>query len=468
MHVQFWGAARTVTGSMHLLEIGGHRMLLDCGTYQGKRQEAYERNRHLPFDATSIEAVVLSHAHQDHCGNLPTLVRAGFQGKIYCTSATRDLCAYMLMDSAHIQESDAAYVNKRRMRQGQTPFEPLYTQEHAMLALKRFVAIDYEHAFEPVPGVAVTFRDAGHILGSAIVIADLTEGERQRRLLFSGDLGRQNMAILRDPQTAPDVDYVIMESTYGNRLHESTGEAAEALRTWVNDAFQRRGKLLIPCFALGRTQEIIFRLNQMWNAQQLPAIDVYVDSPLATNLTEVFRLHPECYDAEMADALVHEPDGDPLGFSKLRYTRTVDDSKRLNTLDGPAVIISASGMCEAGRILHHLANHVSDPSTTVLFVGFQAQDTLGRRILDGASPIRIFGEVFDVHANIQHIDGYSAHADRHDLLTWAGSVAHLGHVKQTFLVHGEMDAMTALAEGLRTQGATGVEIPDRGQVFEIL
>jgi metallo-beta-lactamase family protein len=467
MQIQFWGAARTVTGSMHLLSVNGHKLLLDCGLVQGKRKEAFETNRNLPFDAGEIDAVILSHAHIDHSGNLPSLVKAGFTGRIYATSATRDLLAYMLLDSAHIQESDAVYVNKIRKRQGKRLFEPLYTQQDAADTMPHFVTVEYNHPFEPVPGVRVHFRDAGHILGSAMVVVDVEENRRHSRLLFSGDIGRKGLPILRDPQTTDDVDFLIMESTYGNRLHEDAGQAQELLRGIVQESYDRRGKLIIPSFAVGRTQELVYHLDRLSESGRLPAIDVFVDSPLAVNVTEVFRLHPECYDDEIRNAILSEPDGNAFGFSRLRYVRGVEESKQLNTFKMPAVIISASGMCEAGRILHHLKNNIEDPRTTVLFVGYQAENTLGRKLLDGQSPVPIFGENYRVNAQIKRVESYSAHADRDELLSWSASIRAQGKLRRTFLVHGEDESIQSLAEALRAHGISPVDIPERGQAFDL-
>ena len=467
MEVQFWGAAREVPGSMHLLNVGGRRILLDCGLYQGRRKHAFERNRDFPFEPSSIDAVVLSHAHIDHCGNLPTLVKAGFAGKIYATPATRDLCRHMLVDSAHIQKSDVRYVNRRRKRQGKRPFEPLYLIGDARKALARFRPVHYGRAFEPAPGVRATFIDAGHILGSASVVLDLTEGSRTRRLVFSGDIGRRGLPILRDPQIASGADYVIMESTYGDREHEPPSRAREYLRECADATFRSGGKLLVPSFALGRTQEVVYRLNQLWEDGELPPVDVFVDSPLAINVTEVYSAHPECYDREMLDTMATDSDGDPLGFRRLRYVRSSDESKALNTRRGPAIIIAASGMCEGGRILHHLRNHVGNPSTTVLFVGYQAQHTLGRRLLEGNDEVRVLGVPVEVRARMERADAYSAHADRTGLLGWAEAVRERGQVSRYFLVHGEEDSAEALAEDLRSAGTARVEVPERGSVFEL-
>lgn len=467
MRVQFWGAARTVTGSMHVLEVGGHKVLLDCGLYQGRRKEAFERNRGLPFDTSEIDAVILSHAHIDHSGNLPSLHRAGFRGGIYSTSATRDLCAYMLVDSAHLQEHDVRFVNKRRKKQGKRLFEPLYTKEDALETLRLFRSVDYDRSFEPVRGLSVRFRDAGHILGSAIVVLDVKEKGRKSRLVFSGDVGRKGLPILRDPQIAEGADFLIMESTYGDRTHESSGSAKELLRQTVGDVVRRDGRLLIPAFAVGRTQEIVYRLNQLWEANELPRVPVFVDSPLAVNATEVFRLHPECYDREYIETLVTDTDHDPLGFAGLRYVRSTDGSRKLNDLDEPAVIISASGMCEGGRILHHLRHHAVDPESIVLFVSFQAEHTLGRRILEGKNRVKIYGEEYEIRAAVRKAEGYSAHADRVELLSWAARVQETGRVQHVFLVHGEEEGLSSLAAGLKEQGASDVQIPERGQQFEL-
>jgi metallo-beta-lactamase family protein len=467
MQIQFWGAARTVTGSMHLLTVNGHKILLDCGLYQGRRKQAFEFNRNLPFDAADIDVVILSHAHIDHSGNLPSMIRAGFNGCVYSTSATRDLCSYMLADSAHIQESDVKYVNRRRVKQGKTPFEPLYTKDDALETIKRFRSVDYDQPFEPVPGVTVRFRDAGHILGSAIVVVDAIAEGHPSRLVFSGDIGRSGLPILRDPQVVDRADYVIMESTYGLRHHESTDDAKSILQQATADAVHQGGKLLIPAFAVGRTQEIVYRLNQLWEAGELPEVDVFVDSPLAVNATEVFRLHPECADEEYLNTILTDSDHDPLGFARLQYVRSAERSMELNRHKGPAVIIAASGMCEGGRILHHLKHHAVNSKSTVLFVSFQAEHTLGRKILEGRNPVSIYGKECKIRARIRKAEGYSAHADRMELLDWASRIQSQGNVKHFFLVHGEEEAATSLAAGLKEQGAPDVQIPQRGEKYEL-
>ncbi|MFQ5613535.1 MAG: MBL fold metallo-hydrolase RNA specificity domain-containing protein [Anaerolineae bacterium] len=467
MELQFWGAARTVTGSMHLLKVNNHQLLLDCGLYQGRRKEAYEINRRLPFDAAEIDALILSHAHTDHSGNIPSLVKNGFRGTIWCTSATRDLAAAMLRDSAHIQESDVKYVNKRRRRQGKRLFEPLYTQDDALAAMEQFQSVEYGRPFSPLPGVEVHFRDAGHILGSAVTVLDIDDAGRDKRLVFSGDIGRKNLPILRDPQPVQEADVVIMESTYGLRYHASSGEAREALRQVVSDTHQRRGKVIIPAFAVGRTQELVYALHQLTEDNRIPSLDIFVDSPLAVNITEIFRLHPECYDDEMQDFMLQDEHDDPFGFGRLRYVRDVNVSKQLNDLEEPAIIISASGMCEAGRILHHLKNNIEDRRNTILFVGYQAEHTLGRKILDGRDIVPILGGDYRVRADVVRVEGYSAHADRNGLLNWLESGRQQGDPQRVFLVHGEEKSSLALADALRERGLPRVDVPERGQAFEV-
>jgi metallo-beta-lactamase family protein len=467
MELEFWGAAQTVTGSMHLLKVNGHNILLDCGLYHGPRKEAFERNRNFPFDITEIDVLIVSHAHIDHTGNIPTLVKQGYQGPIWATAATRDLCAIMLRDSAYIQESDVKYVNKRRARQGKTLFEPLYTQEDALEALTLFQSVGYNRLFEPVPAVQVHYRDAGHVLGSASVTLDIDDNGKHKRLVFSGDIGRKNLPILRDPQPVDKADFIIMESTYGQRFHESPGKARSDLKEAVLEAVDKNGKVIIPSFAVGRTQEIVYALHQLLEEDEIPSIDVFVDSPLAVNATEIFRLHPEVYDRETIDFLAETNSHDPFGFEGVKYIRSVEESKALNDYQQPAVIISASGMCESGRILHHLKNNITDKRNTVLFVGYQAENTLGRKILEGQPVVPIFGEEYEVKAKVLKIEGYSAHADHNGLLAWLRAAQERGNPQQLFLVHGEVESANALAEAAREQGIPKVYVPERGQGFEL-
>jgi metallo-beta-lactamase family protein len=391
-------------------------------------------------------------------------VRAGFRGAVFSTYATRDLCSLMLRDSARIMESDVEYLNRKLDREHKPPIEPIYSVADATESLRAFTSMDYERPMFIAPGVRLTFYDAGHILGSALCALDIEEESRTRRLLFTGDLGRAGLPILRDPQTVPDVDFLITESTYGARLHGTVAEAEERLRQVVNATYARGGKVIIPAFSVGRTQEVVYALHRLCNAGQIPTLPIFVDSPLAVNATDVFRLHPECYDQETHDFVLRNED--PFGFNQLHYLRQVEESKALNARAEPMVIISASGMCEAGRILHHLKNNIEDARHTILFVGFQAEHTLGRRIVDGQEEVSIFGETYRVRAHVESIDGYSAHADRDELL---GYMARLrpGRIRQAFLVHGDLEAAEALAPELRRLGMASTLVPTLGQKVEL-
>jgi len=467
MELHFWGAAQTVTGSMHLLKVNGYSILLDCGLYQGRRKEAFERNRNFPFDPTEIDALILSHAHIDHTGNVPTLVKNGYRGPIWATSATRDLCAIMLLDSAHIQESDVAYVNKKRVKQGKTPFEPLYQRADALEALNQFQSLGYRRPFEVVPGVKAVYQEAGHVLGSASVTLDIDDGGQQKRLVFSGDIGREDIPILRDPAPVEGADFIIMESTYGQRFHKPPQQAQEVFKQAVLETVSKKGKIIVPSFAVGRTQGLVYALHQMIDRNEIPKIDIYVDSPLAVNATEIFRLHPEVYDQETHDFLAESNSRDPFGFDQVTYVREVSHSKALNDLDGPLIILSASGMCEAGRILHHLKNNIIDERNTILFVGYQAEHTLGRKILEGQQVVPIFGQDYPVKAKIMKINGYSAHADHNGLLKWLKDAQDRGNVQKVFMVHGEVESAMALADAAREQGVPEVYVPERGETFDL-
>lgn len=451
---------------MHLLEVNGARILLDCGLYQGRRQESFERNRNLPFAASSIDTVILSHAHIDHSGNIPTLVKNGFTGNIFTTPASRDLCSAMLRDAGHIQEQDILYVNKKRARQGQPPLEPLYTIDDATTSLGYFISLGYGRTLPVAPGVKLTFLDAGHILGSAITVLDVEQDGQQTRLAFSGDLGRKGAPILRDPQVVEGADLLIIESTYGDRTHEPIETTEEKLRRVVLDTYLRGGKVIVPAFSVGRTQELVYALHQLAEAQKLPNLPIFVDSPLSVNVTEIFRLHPECYDQELNEFIATDNHRDPFGFQRLTYIRRVEASKELNFLREPAVIISASGMCEAGRILHHLKNNVEDPRNTVLIVGWQAPHTLGRRLVERQPIVKIFGEEYKLRAQVTTINGFSAHADRQELLDY---VRRMGaqQLKSAFVVHGEESASLAAADGLRSLGVRHVVVPHPGQEFDL-
>ncbi|HSJ52367.1 MAG TPA: MBL fold metallo-hydrolase [Anaerolineae bacterium] len=466
MEIQFLGAARTVTGSMHLLRVNGSQILLDCGLFQGRREESRERNKKLPFEPGGIDVLALSHAHIDHSGNIPTLVKEGFKGSILTTSPTRDLCSAMLRDAGHIQEEDAEYVNKKRDRQGLPPVEPLYTVEDATQSLTHFVSVSYGRPMSLAPGVTVTFCDAGHILGSSVVVLDVEETGSKKRILFSGDLGRKGVPILRDPQVVEGVDYLIIESTYGDRLHDPVELMDEELREVILSTYRQGGKVIVPAFAVGRTQDLVYALHRLVRAQRLPDLPIYVDSPLAVNVTEVFRLHPECYDQETRTFMEAGNGLDPFGFGRLNYVRSVEQSKDLNFLREPAIIISASGMAEAGRILHHLKNNVEDARNTVLIVGWQAPHTLGRRLVERQPVVKIFGEEYQLKARVKTLNGFSAHADRKELLDYVRQLGP-GRLQGAFVVHGEEASSLALAEGLRDMGIGRAVVPRPAEKFEL-
>ncbi len=452
---------------MHLLEVNEQRVLLECGLFQGRRAETYERNLNFPFDPASIDAVVLSHAHIDHSGNLPDLAKAGFRGNIWCTLATRNLCTFMLMDSGHIQEQDVEYVNKKRARDGEPPIMPLYTQADVRACLDQFVGIGFSRKVTVADGVDVTFSEAGHILGAASVQVDIREAStgKQWRLAFSGDIGRAQSPILRPPQTFAEADIVIMESTYGDRLHGDYADARKKLRDVVNKTIRKRGKIIIPAFAVGRTQEIVYALHQLDARGDIPDVPVFVDSPLAVNATDVFRMHPEAWNEEVQKFLVGENERSPFDYPEVEYVRDVRRSKQLNNRSDSAVILSASGMAESGRILHHLKNNIEDARNTVLLVSFMAENTLGRKLEDGEPRVSIFGETYDVRADVEKIDGYSAHADQKELLGWIKPVDR-GRLQQVFLVHGEPAAMDTFQRLLQGEGFAKVTAPERGQAFE--
>jgi metallo-beta-lactamase family protein len=459
VRLQFVGAAREVTGSAHLLQVGGRTILLDCGLFQGRRREVAERNRTLPYAVDRIDAVVLSHAHIDHAGRLPFLVAEGYRGDIHCTPATRDLCEVMLADSAHIQMKDAEHL----ARQGREAVEPLYALRDVSTTMTQMRPHRYRERFEVVPGVTATFVDAGHILGSASVTLDWEEDGVRRRLGFSGDIGRNGLPIIRDPEPVEDVDWLIMESTYGDRDHASVAGARDALARVVTETAARGGRVLIPAFAVGRTQEILYDLHQLSHEGRIPRIPVVIDSPLAYEATEVFRENSREFD--MTEPMVRRHDGDLsalFAFDQLQFTPDVEDSKAMMRKAGPMIVIAASGMVESGRILHHLAHSAGDPRTTILIVGFQAEHTLGRRIVERREVIRVFGDEIPLRARVEIINGYSAHADRTELTSWLDAVkATSRRLADVFLVHGERKAQDGLQERLTARGYQ-VQTPDPG------
>lgn len=465
MKIKFCGAAREVTGSRHVLEVNGKTIMLDSGLFQGHRKESAEKNKEVCINPKDVDAVILSHAHIDHSGGLPFLVKNGFEGPIYSTFATRDLCNYMLMDSAYIQEKDAEYMNKKLKKKGEPLIEPLYNTDDAVKTLEQFYGVSYEKAFVVTDGVICSFYDAGHILGSALIHLVIHDKETDERytLAFTGDLGRKNLPILRDPQDLPPTDFLITESTYGDRFHESILDAGKRLEEVVKKTAERGGKILIPAFSVERTQEIVYHLNVLWQEKKIPDIPIYVDSPLAANVTEVFTNHPECFDRDtFKEFIVNRKN--PFGFGRLKYTRDVNESKALNELSGPAIIISASGMCENGRILHHLKNNIEDPRNTIMIVGFMAQNTLGRKIQDGNEMVNIFGDAYKVRAEVCKMDAFSGHADRSDLL---GYISKIKGLKKIFLVHGEETQGQKFKSYLEENGFKDVVQPERGQEFNL-
>jgi len=466
----FWGAAGTVTGSMHHLEADGRQFLLDCGLAQGRRKEADEKNRNLRVNAASIAAVVLSHAHIDHSGNLPTLVKRGFTGPIFTTPATVDLCGAMLRDTAHIQEKDAEFVNKRVERRrgeghaiGLEPVEPLFTMADAERTLPLFEPVGYYTPKKLGDHLYYESYDAGHILGSSMLVLHYRNNGTRVRLAYSGDVGRANLPITRPPDALPPVEYLVLESTYGGRFHKSATHVINKLRDVVNRACARGGRIIVPAFAVGRTQQLVLLLHDLANQGQIPSIAIFVDSPLAVDVTAVFRKHVECFNAETRRFLMEGED--PFGFSRLQYIREAAESKKLNDLHGPFMVISASGMCEQGRILHHLRNNLEDPRNTVLITGFQAQDTLGRKLVEKMREVRVFGEPVTVRAEISSLDELSGHADQGELMAWLKPLAP--QLKKIFLVHGEPSQSEALAAVIRSQYHIEVAIPAPGESFRL-
>jgi len=472
MKLTFWGAAKVVTGSMHQLTIGDKSYLLDCGEYQGRRQEAADRNKQFPFACKDISAVLLSHAHIDHSGNLPLLVKNGFGGPIYTSAATADLCRPMLADAASLQEREAEFLKKRNVRRKSLnvpgiaidePVEPLYTTADAEATFPLFQPVAMHTPTNVGPGLVYQSFEAGHILGSTCMLLELNDSGGKTRLGFTGDLGRPGLPIIRDPEPLPPADYLIMESTYGDRVHEPIQSVAAKLADIVNRTYKRGGKLIVPAFAVGRTQQLVLLLHELIDANSIPRFPIFVDSPLAVNVTDVFRKHPELYDEEAAAFLQNH--GDPFGFKLLTYVRDVNQSKALNDLRGPFMVISASGMCEGGRVLHHLKNNIGDPRNTILLTGYQAEYTLGKKIEEQWDEVPIFGEPLPLRAEVQKLDALSGHADREELLTWMKPIA--AGLKRVFLVHGEPEQQTALAAAIRERYRIEVIVPERGQSFDL-
>lgn len=447
---------------MHLIEANGKRILFDCGLYQGRRKESFHKNRDMQIDPKSIDAVILSHAHIDHCGNLPTLARNGFRGKVYSTPATHELCEILLRDSAYLQSRDLEYVNKKRARQNKTLFDPLYEEPDVAQIIRQFQPELHKRQVDLGDGVTFMFHNAGHILGSAIVQLDVTEsGERSRRLLFTGDLGQPNQVILRDYDMPQGADILMIESTYADRDHSSAGDVMGHLQTLVNEMHQRKSTLIIPAFSVGRTQQILYFLDRLLDDNLIPSTDVYVDSPLSLKATKIYTKHRECYDEEASDLL--REGKDPVKFPGLKFIQSVDESKALNDAKEPMIIIAASGMCEGGRVLHHLKYCISDPDNIILMVGYCAENTLGRRITDKVDPIKIFGDEYPLRADVHQIDALSAHADRTALMSWFDNIK--GNLSHAFAVHGEIEKVTAMQQLIREHGLDTVDAPAPGDVF---
>jgi metallo-beta-lactamase family protein len=466
MNINFFGAAKEVTGSKHLITLNsGKKVLLDCGFFQGRGSESSKRNRHFDFNPEEVDYLILSHAHIDHSGNIPLLVKSGFRGKIYCTPATLDLCKIMLADSAHIQMYDVKFINKRRASRGMEPIEPLYDKADVELALNHFVPIPYLEKFSIDNEVTVQFTDAGHILGAAAVNLTITENNKEKKLTFTGDVGRYINKILKKPQPFPQADYIICESTYGDRLHESINAAKENLQKAVHETcVVKKGKLIIPAFSIGKTQEMVFTLNKLEFEGKLPKVPVFVDSPLAINATEIMRDHPECFGRATLKFMKKDPD--PFGFQSLSYVREAEDSKKLNSLKGPAIIISASGMADAGRVKHHLANSLENEKNSVLIIGYSEPSSLSGRLLRGDKIVTIFGKETNVKADIFNIDFFSAHADYGELLQFL-SCQDPAKVKNVFLVHGNPSALENFRDNLREKNFYDVTIAERKKTYDI-
>ena len=456
------GAAQEVTGSKHVLEVDGRLYLIDCGAFQGKRKESDEKNRSFTIDTDKLEAVVLTHGHFDHCGLLPLLIKQGFQGSIFATPATRDITNIVLSDSARIQARDAEFLAKQAAKKGEKfRWKPLYDQIDCVDTMNQVSTISYNRKSYIGPNVQLEFFDAGHIIGSAFAYLTINpnkaEPEKETRILFSGDIGRSNKPIIRNPATnMPAPDYIYLESTYGNKLHEDLDFALKNLERIVRDACSKKGKIIVPSFAIERAQEIIYNLHLLTDQKKIPVVPIYVDSPMAANVTQVFGLHQECYDESVHEAFLKHHKN-PFGFNSLRYTQSVEESKELNEMKGPLIIIAADGMCEAGRVLYHLANDITDPKNTVLIIGYMAENTLGRKIMEGQKEVHILGDLYEVKATVEQINAFSAHADYSEMITWLKQI-DTSRLKKIYLVHGEKDQQEGFKQHLAEAGFPNVEI----------
>ena len=465
------GAAQEVTGSKHLFEVDDRLYMIDCGSFQGKRHDSDEKNRNFDVDLEKLDSVILTHGHLDHCGLLPLLTKKGYTGNIYATPATRDIANLVMMDSARIQAHDAEFLAKQARKKGEKfSWKPLYGEVDCIKAANQIVSLSYNRSMYISPNIQLEFYDAGHILGSAFANVTINPNpkhpEKETRLLFTGDIGRKCKPIIRNPATnMPAPDYIYLESTYGDKLHDNHDFAMHELERIVREACARKGKIIIPSFAIERAQELVFYLHLLTDQKKIPVVPIYVDSPMATNATSVFRVHPECYDESVNEAFLKHHKN-PFGFNSLKYTTSVEESKELNEKEGPMIIIAADGMCEAGRVLYHLANEISNPKNTIMIVGYMAENTLGRRIFDGEEVVKILGDEYPVKAKVERCNGFSAHADYNEMIEWLGEI-DTSRLKKIFLIHGELDQQKGFKQHLEDAGYKDVEIIEPGKEYTL-
>ncbi|SJZ29706.1 metallo-beta-lactamase family protein [Treponema porcinum] len=461
------GAAEEVTGSKHILEIDGHQIMIDCGAFQGKRQLSDTKNRDFDIAADKLDAVVLTHGHYDHCGLLPVLTKKGFTGNIYATPATRDIANLVMMDSARIQARDAEFLAKQANKKGEKfTWRPLFNEDDVVKTANQIISLSYNRKMYIAPNVSLEFYDAGHILGSGFAYLTITNGSEETRVLFTGDIGRKEKPIIRNPAVnMPPPDYIVLESTYGNRKHEDAEFAMKELERVVRDTCSKKGKIIIPSFAIERAQELVFYLHLLTDRKKIPVVPIYVDSPMAANATSVFRVHPECYDESVNEAFLKHHKN-PFGFGSLSFTTSVEESKSLNDKEGPMIIISADGMCEAGRVLYHLANEIGNERNTILIVGYMAENTLGRKIRDGEKEVKILGDMYHVNAKVEQINAFSAHADYTEMTDWLKTI-DTSRLKNIFLVHGEKEAQEFFTDYLHQNGFPNVTTVKYDETYDL-
>ena len=461
------GAAEEVTGSKHILEIDGHQIMIDCGAFQGKRQLSDTKNRDFDIAADKLDAVVLTHGHHDHCGLLPVLTKKGFTGNIYATPATRDIANLVMMDSARIQARDAEFLAKQANKKGEKfTWRPLFNEDDVVKTANQIISLSYNRKMYIAPNVSLEFYDAGHILGSGFAYLTITNGSEETRVLFTGDIGRKEKPIIRNPAVnMPPPDYIVLESTYGNRKHEDAEFAMKELERVVRDTCSKKGKIIIPSFAIERAQELVFYLHLLTDRKKIPVVPIYVDSPMAANATSVFRVHPECYDESVNEAFLKHHKN-PFGFGSLSFTTSVEESKSLNDKEGPMIIISADGMCEAGRVLYHLANEIGNERNTILIVGYMAENTLGRKIRDGEKEVKILGDMYHVNAKVEQINAFSAHADYTEMTDWLKTI-DTSRLKNIFLVHGEKEAQEFFTDYLHQNGFPNVTTVKYDETYDL-